>query len=93
MGLLIKRTPSSQTGFSRIYEIIMKKTIYVLQCSYIMVYGFTAKKNPNLTAWILEKLLIRKKLKTYMTKIEITLKKNPIFTDRIHHKLIANYTI
>lgn len=51
------------------------------------------KKNPNLTAWILEKLLIRKKLKTYMTKIEITLKKNPIFTDRIHHKLIANYTI
>lgn len=39
------------------------------------------------------KSYFRKKLKTYMTKIEITLKKNPIFTDRIHHKLIANYTI
>lgn len=38
----------------RIYEIIMKKTIYVLQCSYILVYGFTAKMNPNLTAWIHE---------------------------------------
>jgi hypothetical protein len=91
MGLLIKRTPSSQTGFSRIYEIIMKKTIYVLQCSYIMVYGFTTKMNPNLTAWIHE-VTYQKKLKTYMTKIEITMKKNPNLTAWIRHKLITNYT-
>ena len=86
MGLLIKRTPSSQTGFS---EDLRK----IKQNIFMSTMNVLTKKNPNLTAWILEKLLIRKKLKTYMTKIEITLKKNPIFTDRIHHKLIANYTI
>ena len=59
LGAIIGDVVGSKYEFNNINNI--KKNL-CLQCSFIMVYGFTDKKNP-------------------------------IFTDRIRHKLIANYTI
>lgn len=53
MGLLQKRTPSSQTGFS---EDLRK----IKQNIFMSTMNVLTKKNPNLTAWILEKLLQKK---------------------------------